>query len=107
MYRGEKQMPVSNNSYYKPEEALQELLLQENILRSLIDVQAALRILVDKGIVTREEVQKYRNEVSNSPKYKVIMDDIQRLKKGFQAAKDSPQEYLQAIMRAKMKGDIR
>lgn len=100
-------MPVSNNSYYKPEEALQELLLQENILRSLIDVQAALRILVDKGIVTREEVQKYRNEVSNSPKYKVVMDDIQRQKNGFQAAKDNPQEYLQAIMRAKMKGDIR
>lgn len=100
-------MPVSNNSYYKPEEALQELLLQENILRSLIDVQAALRILVDKGIVTREEVQKYRNEVSNSPKYKVVMDDIQRQKKGFQVAKDNPQEYLQAIMRAKMNGDIR
>lgn len=96
-------MPVSNNSYYKPEEALQELQLQENILRSLIDVQAALRILVDKGIVTREEV----NEVSNSPKYKVVMDDIQRQKKGFQAAKDNPQEYLQAIMRAKMNGDIR
>ena len=100
-------MPVSNNSYYKPEEALQELLLQENILRSLIDVQAALRILVDKGIVTREEVQKYRNEVSNSPKYKVVMDDIQRQKNGFQAAKDNPQEYLQAIIRAKMNGDIR
>lgn len=100
-------MPVSNNSYYKPEEALQELLLQENILRSLIDVQAALRILVDKRIVTREEVQKYRNEVSNSPKYKVVMDDIQRQKEGFQAAKDNPQEYLQAIMRAKMNGDIR
>lgn len=100
-------MLVSNNSYYKPEEALQELLLQENILRSLIDVQAALRILVDKGIVTREEVQKYRNEVSNSPKYKVVMDDIQRQKKAFQAAKDNPQEYLQAIMRAKMNGDIR
>ena len=100
-------MPVSNNSYYKPEEALQELLLQENILRSLIDVQAALRILVDKGIVTREEVQKYRNEVSNSHKYKVVMDDIQRQKKGFRAAKDNQQEYLQAIMRAKMNGDIR
>lgn len=41
------------------------------------------------------------------PKYKVVMDDIQRQKKGFQAAKDNPQEYLQAIMRAKMNGDIR
>ena len=81
--------------------------LQENILRSLIDVQTALRILVDKGIITREEVQKYRNEVSNSPKYKVVMDDIQRQKRGFQIAKDNPQEYLQAILRAKMNRDIR
>lgn len=52
-------------------------------------------------------MKKYRNEVSNSPKYKVVMDDIQRQKRGFQTVKDNPQEYLQAILRAKMNGDIR
>lgn len=56
---------------------------------------------------TREEVQKYRNEVGNSPKYKPVLDDIQRQKRGFQAAKDNPQEYLKAIFNAKMNGDIK
>lgn len=100
-------MPVSNDKFYKPEEALHELQVQETILKTAIDVQVALRILVDKEIVTREEVQKYREEVSNSPKYKIVIDDIQRQKAGFQAAKDNPQEYLQALLRAKMNGGIK
>ena len=100
-------MPVSNYKLYKPEEALHELQVQETILKTAIDVQVALRILVDKEIVTREEVQKYREEVSNSPKYKIVIDDIQRQKAGFQAAKDNPQEYLQALLRAKMNGGIK
>ena len=100
-------MPVSNDKFYKPEEALHELQVQETILKTAIDVQVVLRILVDKEIVIREEVQKYREEVSNSPKYKIVIDDIQRQKAGFQAAKDNPQEYLQALLRAKMNGGIK
>ena len=100
-------MPVSNDKFYKPEEALHELQLQETILKTAIDVQVALRILVDKEIATREEIQKYREEVSSSPKYKIVLDDIQRQKAGFQAAKDNPQDYLKALLRAKMNGDIK
>lgn len=100
-------MPVSNEKLYKPEEALHELQVQETILKTAIDVQVVLRILVDKEIVTREEVQKYREEVSNSPKYKIVLDDIQKQKVGFQAAKDNPQDYLKALLRAKMNGDIK
>ena len=100
-------MAVSNDSYYKPDEALHELQIQEAIMKVSVDVQAVLRILVDKKIITREEVQKYRNEVSNSPRYKLVLDDIQRQKRGFQAAKDNPQEYLKAIFNAKMNGDIK
>lgn len=93
-------MAVSNDSYYKPDEALHELQMQETIMKAMVDVQVVLRILVDKEIVTREEVQKYRNEVSSSQKYKLVLDDIQRQKRGFQAAKDNPQEYLKAILNA-------
>ena len=100
-------MSVSNEKLYKPEEALHELQVQETILKTAIDVQVVLRILVDKEIVTREEVQKYRDEASNSPKYKIVLDDILRQKTVFQAAKDNPQEYLKAIMKAKMNGDIK
>lgn len=100
-------MPVTNDKFYKPEEALHELQVQETILKTAIDVQVVLRILVDKKIVTREEVQKYREEVSNSPKYKIVLDDIQKQKVGFQAAKDNPQDYLRALLKAKMNGDIK
>lgn len=100
-------MSVSNDNFYKPDDALHELQMQETILKTAIDVQVALRILVDKGIVTREEVKQYREEVNNSPKYKLAMDEIQRNKAGFQAAKNNPQEYLQAIFRAKRDGKIR
>ena len=100
-------MSVSNDNFYKPDDALHELQMQETIMKTAIDVQVALRILVDKGIVTREEVKKYREEVNNSPKYKLAMDEIQRNKAGFQAAKNNPQEYLQAIFRAKRDGKIR
>lgn len=93
-------MAVSNDSYYKPDEALHELQMQETIMKALVDVQVVLRILVDKEI-------KYRNEVGNSQKYKPVLDDIQRQKRGFQAAKDNPQEYLKAIFNAKMNGDIK
>ena len=100
-------MPVSKDNFYKPEEALHELQVQETILKTAIDVQVALRILVDKEIVTREEVQKYREEVSNSPKYRIVLDDIQQQKVAFQAAKDNPQDYLKALFKAKMNGDIK
>lgn len=95
------------HKYYKPEEALQDLLVQETILNVTIDVQALLRILVDKEIITREEVKQYREEVRNSPKNKVISDDIQRQKFGFQAAKDNQEEYLKNIPKAKMDGKIK
>ena len=100
-------MAVSNEKYYKPEEALHELKLQQTIFDVGGDIQSLLRILVDKQIITREEVAKYREEVRNSPKYKPVLDEIQRQTKGFRAAKDNPQEYLKAILKAKMNGDIK
>lgn len=80
--------------------------MQETILNVAIDVQVLLRILVYKEIITREEVAEYRKEVRNSPKYKVVADDIQRQKIGFTAVKDNPHEYLKAILKAKMDGKI-
>lgn len=100
-------MAVSNENYYKPEQALHELMTQQTIMDIAVDVQVLLRILVDKEIITREEVNQYRIEVRNSPKYKPVLDDIQRQREGFQAAKDNPQEYLKALLKAKMDGKIK
>lgn len=100
-------MAISNDNYYKPDEALHELMIQETIVNVAVDVQALLRILVEKEIITREEVNQYREEVRSSPKYRPVIEDIQRQKAGFQAAKDNPQEYLKSLFKAKMNGDIK
>lgn len=100
-------MAVSNENYYKPEQALHELMTQQTIMDIAVDVQVLLRILVDKEIITREEVNQYRTEVRNSPKYKPVLDDIQRQREAFQVAKDNPQEYLKALLKAKMDGKIK
>ena len=100
-------MTVSNENYYKPEQALHELMTQQTIMDIAVDVQVLLRILVDKEIITREEVNQYRTEVRNSPKYKPVLDDIQRQREAFQVAKDNPQEYLKALFKAKMDGKIK
>jgi len=100
-------MAVSNSSYYNPEEALKELQIQEQIVNALVETQTVLQLLVAKGIVTREEVSKTRTKVRNSSKYKPEIEAIQRQKHGFAAAKDNPQEYLKAILKAKMEGNIK
>lgn len=100
-------MSVSNDNMYKPDEALHELKAQETIMNIAVDVQTVLQILVDKGIVSREEVAVYRDRVRNSTKYKPVLEQIERQKKAFQTAKDNPQDYLKALFRAKMDGKIR
>lgn len=99
-------IPVGNDKYYKPDEALHELM-QETIMNLAVDVQGLLRILVEKQIITRDEVNTYREEVRNAPKYKPTLDAIKREKDGFTAAKQNPEEYLKAIFKAKMDGKIK
>lgn len=100
-------MPVGNDKYYKPDEALHELMIQETIVNVAVDVQALLRILVEKEVITKEEIAQYREEVRNSPKYKHVIDDIQRQKEGFTSVKNNPEEYLRVLFKAKMDGKIK
>lgn len=100
-------MAISRDNYYNIDEALHELMIQETIINVAVDVQMLLRLLVDKDIITREEVNQYRVEVRNSPKYRPVIEDIQRMKEGFQKAKTNPEEYFKAILKAKMNGDIK
>lgn len=99
-------MPVSNSNYYKPGDALHELMMRETILNVAVDIQALLRILVEKEIITRDEVNQYRQEVRNSPKYKSAIEAIKREIQRFQAVKDNPEDYLKALFKAKLDGKI-
>lgn len=100
-------MGVKNSSYYEPEEALQELIIQEQILNTAIDIQALLGLLVYKEIITKEEMDTFREKVKSIPKYKSALNEIDRQKQGFEAAKNNPREYLKAVFNAKMNGTIK
>lgn len=95
---------MSGTSNLNPNEALQELLLQEQLVNNAVDIQALLRMLIDKKLITREDVSKYRNEVKSSPKYANAINTIESQKKIYEKAIDNPQEYLKALFKAKMDG---
>ena len=97
---------VSKDKLYNPDNALQELILQKQVIDEAVDVQALLRILVDKNIVTREEVAKYRDEVRSSPKYAAAIAKVEKEIKFFEAAKADPNGYLKALMNAKVNGNL-
>ncbi len=83
---------------------LEDIKNKKLILDIGIDTQATLRILVDKGIVSREEVKKYREEVRNSPKWKAAYQYIVENLEEIARYKADPKSLLRAMMEAKMSG---
>ena len=101
-------MAVSNTNYYDPDSALHELMIQEQVFKARLDTQVILQLMIKEGITDAEEIQYMREQIiNNNPEYKNTKESIERQKKGFQEAKDNPQEYLKSILKAKMEGKIR
>lgn len=55
------------------------LVTQEGMLLNKIDIQAILQLLVEKEIISREEVSVKRDYVSRQPLYKNSLDAIHKL----------------------------
>lgn len=100
---GEKMLNMSQMSDL--DATLEDIKNKKLILDIGIDTQATLRILVDKGIVSREEVQKYREEVRNSPKWKAAYQYIVENLEEIARYKADPKSLLRAMMEAKIKGN--
>lgn len=83
---------------------LQNLKTKELILSTAIDIQAVLRILVDKNIVTVDEVNNYREEVKTSPKYSSMQLYIDQTRQEAQLYKSNPEAALKAMMYKKFGG---
>lgn len=71
-------------------------------LNTMIDAQVILQLLVQKGIVTRQEVSEMRNIVRNSEKYKLATQWIDQAKKDLLLYETNPQTVLQELMRQKL-----
>ena len=81
---------------------LEDIKNKKLILDIGIDTQATLRLLVDKGIVTREEVNKYRKEVQDSPKWSAAYQYIVQTLEELTRYKADPKSLLRAMVEAKM-----
>jgi hypothetical protein len=100
-------MAVSRNALYNMDQASQELMIQENILKCLIDIQTTLQLLVDKEVVTREEVAEMRSKVTNQSRYKGTIESIQQMKDGVEYYKNNPEAHLRDVLKAKMEGKVK
>lgn len=86
------------------ESAKLDIQNKQMMLFTAIDVQALLRILVDKQIITKEEVTNYRKEVRESPKYHAAVLYIEQTLAEIQAYENNPELRLKAILHQKLQG---
>lgn len=98
---------LNNNDYYHPEEALSRISEQEAMLKTAMDVQVVLQLLISKGIVTQEEIADMRLKVANLPTYKTTLDSLKSERTAMEKAKANPEDYLKDLFNAKMNGDIK
>ena len=98
---------LNNNDYYHPEEALSRISEQEAMLKTAMDVQVVLQLLISKGLVTQEEIANMRLKVANLPTYKTTLDSLKSERAAMEKAKNNPEDYLTALFKAKMNGDIK
>lgn len=82
--------------------AKQDIQNKQIILSTAIDVQALLRILVDKEIVTREEVNQYRAEVRKSPKYSAAATYVEQTLSEIETYEKDPQMRLREMLNRRM-----
>ena len=80
------------------EGAAEDLKNKAMILQTGIDLQ------VDKGIISREEIREYRNEVSGSPKWGAAVSFIEQAKAEIEHYEANPRELLAELLRRKSSG---
>lgn len=82
------------------------LLTQEGMLLNKINIQVLLQLLVEKGIVTRDEVAAKREYVSSQPVYKNSLNGIHNLQSNNYDNQYFSQEFEKYLKSNRKDGDI-
>lgn len=82
------------------------LVAQEGMFLNKIDIQMLLQLLVEKGVVTREEVAAKREYVSSQPKYKYALDAIHKLQNENREGQYFSQEFAKYLNSDGKEGDV-
>lgn len=67
-----------NRMYRSKEDGLNDMELKRSILKMEIELEILFRILIDKKLVTHEEINEYRMQIFDEPKYKNVFRSIKR-----------------------------
>lgn len=97
---------LSNKANYDIDVALNEIELKRLILDVKVETQVTLQLLVEKGIVTREEVATMRDKVKNSENYKFLYEYYEEAEKKAKYYEQNPEQHLKDIFEMKVKGKM-
>ena len=98
---------LSRDANYNMDTALNEINEKKLLLDVKVETQLILQLLVQKGIVSREEVSEMRNKVKNSPNYKPLYDYFEQVEQKANYYKANPEQHLKDVFAAKMNGTIK
>lgn len=98
---------LSRDANYNMDTALNEINEKKLLLDVKVETQLILQLLVQKGIVSREEVSEMRNNVKNSPNYKPLYDCFEQAEQKANYYKANPEQHLKDVFAAKMNGTIK
>lgn len=98
-------MVLSYDQLAHIDETEREIINRKLIINTAIDVQVILQLLIEKEVITREDVQKMRETVSvNDSRYSNAKKWIDQAEAELARAKIDPQWVLKAMMEEKLKG---
>ena len=82
--------------------ATRELRDKKVILDVAVDIQATLRLLVQKEIISKNEINRMRDEVKRSPKYANGYTYIRQTLDEIDKYKADPMEHLKEMYKRKL-----
>lgn len=95
---------LTSNQMSNLEATEREVNDREFLIKTAIDIQAALQLLISKGIISKEELNQQRNIVSTKiSKYRDALTYINQTKQEIAHYKADPQAMLRAMFNAKLK----
>lgn len=95
---------LSRNANYDIDAALNEINEKKLLVDVKVETQLILQLLVQKEVVTREEVSEMREKVKNSPNYRPLYEYFQQAEQKANYYKTNPQEHLKDLFNAKLNG---
>lgn len=98
-------MVLSYDQLAHIDETEREIINRKLIINTAIDVQVILQLLIEKEVITREDVQRMRATVSaNDSRYSNAKKWIDQAEAELARAKIDPQWVLKAMMEEKLRG---